>query len=311
MPGSKYPVGSGGWLLRELKGAKPFDKSVIFSLKIIYLGTRAVLKLFLGKEEREKFCLKYRINFYDFLYRAIEFLRLDNSVLVVFTSPKYGHKFYSRITRKVNNLLIHDVYASMTDHEEEVLEQFSPNIGDIVVDVGAAFGFYTIMSSKKVGQHGKVVAIEPQPDIFGILNKNINLNKLTNVITLNYAISSKKSTLRLYSTYSTIPERAGQSLESYIEVSADTLDNLLGQLDIHEVNWIKVDVEGAELEVLKGAAGILSKSREISILVEVHSPDLVKPILELSKSYHLTVQFEKTYEGGNKHLLLRRINNVK
>lgn len=311
MSGSKYPVGSGGWLLRELKGANPFDKSVLFSLKIIYIGTRAVLKLFLGKEKREKFCLKYRINFYDFLYRAIEFLRLDDSVLVVFTSPKYGYKFYSRITRKVNNLLIHDVYTSMTDHEEEVLEQFSPNMGDIVVDVGAAFGFYTIMSSTKVGEHGKVVAIEPQPDIFGMLNRNINLNKLANVITLNYAISSKTSTLRLYSTYSTIPERAGQSLESYIEVSADTLDNLLGQLDIHEVNWIKVDVEGAELEVLKGAVGILSKSREISILVEVHSPDLVKPILELSKSYHLTVQFEKTYEGGNKHLLLRRINNYK
>lgn len=309
MTTSKYPIGSGSWLLRELKGAKLFDKCVLFSLKAIYLGTRTILRLFLGKEERDKFCVKHRLNFDDFLYRAIEFLRLDNSMLVVFTSSKYDYKFYSRITRKVNNFLIHDVYSSMVDHEEDVLEQFSPNRGDTVVDVGAAFGFYTIMASKKVGQQGKVVAIEPQPDNFEMLNRNVNLNKLANIITLNYAVSSKRGTLRLYSSYSTIPERAGQSLQDYIEVSADTLDNLLRELDIDEVNWIKVDVEGAELEVLKGAIGILSKSVDIAVLVEVHSPDLIKPILELCKSYHLAVQFEKTYEGGNSHLLLKKKKN--
>ena len=305
---SKYPIGSGGWLLRELKGAKLLDKCVLFSLKAIYLGTRAILRLFLGKEERDKFCLKHRINFDEFLYRAIEFLRLDNSLLVVFTSSKYDYKFYSRITRKVNNFLIHDVYTSMVDHEEDVLEQFSPHRGDTVVDVGAAFGFYTIMASKKVGQQGKVVAIEPQPDNFEMLNKNVNLNKLANIVTLNYAVSSKKSTLKLYSSYSTIQERAGHNLQNYIEVSADTLDNLLRQLDIDEVNWIKVDVEGAELEVLKGAVGILSKSRHIALFVEVHSPDLVKPILELCKSYKLTIEFERTYENGNSHLLLKKKN---
>jgi hypothetical protein len=127
---SKYPMGSGAWLLRELRGAKLSDKCLLLFLKIIYLGIRAVLRLFLGREKRDKFCLKHNINFGDFLYTSIEFLRLDNSLLVVFTSPKYGHKFYSRITRKVNNFLIHDVYTSMVDHEEDIVEQFSPKIGD-------------------------------------------------------------------------------------------------------------------------------------------------------------------------------------
>jgi FkbM family methyltransferase len=305
---SKYPMGSGAWLLRELRGAKLSDKCLLLFLKIIYLGIRAVLRLFLGREKRDKFCLKHNINFGDFLYTSIEFLRLDNSLLVVFTSPKYGHKFYSRITRKVNNFLIHDVYTSMVDHEEDIVEQFSPKIGDIVIDVGAAFGFYTIMASKRVGEQGRVVAIEPQPDSFEMLNRNIKLNKLANIVTLNYAVSSKKTTLKLYSSYSTIQERAGQSLQSHIEVSADTLDNLLREAAIDEVNWVKVDVEGAELEVLKGAVGILSRSRDVALFVEVHSLGLVRPILELCESYKLRVEFEKTYENGNSHLLLKKKN---
>ena len=79
----------------------------------------------------------------------------------------------------------------MTFHEEEILEHFTPKEGDIVVDIGAAFGFYTILSSKMIGPKGKVIAIEPQPESFQMLNSNIKLNKLSNVKTLNCAIYSK------------------------------------------------------------------------------------------------------------------------
>jgi len=75
-----------------------------------------------------------------------------------------------------------------------------------------------------------------------------------------------------------------RSNKSIIGVSADTLDNLLKQLAIYEPDWVKVDVEGAELEVLKGAAGILSKSRDLALFVEVHSDDLVRSLLELCGS---------------------------
>jgi FkbM family methyltransferase len=309
MSTSKYPVGSGAWLLRELRGAKLPDKCVLLFLKVTYLGIRAFTRTFLGRERGDRFCSNHNINFRDFLYSSIEFLRLDKSLLVVFTSPKYGHKFYSRITRKVNNFLVHDVYASMVVHEDDIVQRFSPKMGDIVIDVGAAFGFYTILAARMIGQQGKVVAIEPQPDSFEMLNRNIKLNKLANIIPLNYAISSARTTLKLYDSYSTIQERSGQSSQSYIEVSADTLDNLLRRLDIDEVNWIKVDVEGAELEVLRGSVGILSRSRNLTLLVEVHSPDLIKPILELCNSFELTVEFEKTYGDGNSHLVLSKKKN--
>ncbi len=195
----------------------------------------------------------------------------------------------------------------MVTHEDEIVEQFSPKIGDTVIDVGAAFGFYTILASKRVGQQGKVVAIEPQPDSFEMLNRNIRLNKLTNTRTLNYAVSSKKATLKLYSTYSVIQERARQSLQSYIEVRADTLDNLLRHVGIDLVNWIKIDVEGAEYKVLTGAKEILSANKPISILVEIHGKDTYGPVIELLKSNNFNIEFEKTYQNGEKHVLARKM----
>jgi FkbM family methyltransferase len=302
---SNYATGSGAWLLRQLRGAKFHDKCILFSVKVIYLGIRAVLLLILGREKRDKFYQKHDISFGNFLYSSLESLRLDNRIVVVFTSPKYGHKFYSPVTRNMNNFLIHDVYTSMVSHEDDIVEQFSPKTGDIVIDVGAAFGFYTILASKKVGQAGKVVTIEAQPNIFDILSRNIKLNKLTNIISLNYAVYSNKTTLKLYNTYSVMQERSGQS---YIEVSADTLDNLLSQAGIKEVNWIKIDVEGAEYEVLKGAKEVLSASKHISILVEIHGKNTYGPTMELLRSNNFKIEFEKIYVNGEKHVLARKVS---
>jgi methyltransferase FkbM-like protein len=94
----------------------------------------------------------------------------------------------------------------------------------------------------------------------------------------------------------------------YIEVEADTLDNLLKVRGINEVNWIKIDVEGAEYEVLKGAKEILSANKDISILVEVHGKDTYGPTIELLRSNNFNIEFEKTYDNGEKHVLGKKVS---
>ena len=65
--------------------------------------------------------------------------------------------------------------------------------------------------------------------------------------------------------------RANEGKEKFVEIEADTLDSLLQSQRITNVNWIKVDVEGAGLEVLRGAKKIISYSNDISLLIEIHN----------------------------------------
>ena len=300
-------VGSAAWLLKEAKGARIFDKFILIFLKVIYLGSRVFLRIILGKKKRNRIYTEREINFKDFLYRSIESLGLDKYVLLEFNVPKYDYKFYSLITRKIENFLIEDMYNSMSAHEDDIIERFSPKQGDIVVDIGAAFGFYTIISSKRVGAQGKVVAIEAHPGNFEMLNRNIKLNQLTNVIPLNYAVYSKETKLKLYNNYSIMHERIGERTTKFVEANANTLDYILQQQQqVIHVNWIKIDVEGAELEVLKGAQNVLSKSKDIVLLIEVHGPDNYIPIIEFLNLYSFKIEFEKNYASGDKHIILQK-----
>ena len=98
-----------------------------------------------------------------------------------------------------------------------------------------------------------------------------------------------------------------------MEVNANTLDNLLSQqsgISHADINWIKIDVEGAEFEVLKGATSILSKSKDIALLIEVHNlpngNNFYSPIIEFLNLYNFKIEFENIYEGGERHIILRK-----
>jgi FkbM family methyltransferase len=244
-----------------------------------------------------------------FIYKIIRILRLGNPSLVKIIVPKYKYKVYCPLTE--------DDYSHMTTREDNIIEKFQPKDGGIVVDVGAHYGRYTLIAAKRIGPKGKVIAIEADPKNFDMLNKNIKLNELSeNVITLNYAASSNKSKVKLsipemksgHTIYSSIiTSRA--STEKFIEVNANTLDNILYENGILvEVNWIKIDVEGAELEVLKGAHNTLSKSKDIALLIEIHNisegRNHYEPIMDLLNNYNFKKEFEIIYESGERHTIL-------
>jgi FkbM family methyltransferase len=302
-------IGSNSWWLRETKGATILDKFYLSFLKIIYRGIRFSFKIALGKKRTDMFYTKRGINFKDFLYRSIKFLKIGDPLMLEIYVPKHNYNIYCPLNK--------EDFIVMTRHEDDIIERFLPKQGDIVVDIGAHMGRYTIISSKRVGANGKVVAIEAHPSNFEMLNSNIKLNQLTNVTPLNYAVYSKETKIKLY-----LPdEESGYTMhhsimsnyvftkykdktgDKFVEVSTNTLDYLLQLKGITDVNWIKIDVEGAEFEVLKGATNVLSKSKDISLLIEVHGKDTYEPIIESLRSYNFKIDFEKTYENGEKHII--------
>jgi FkbM family methyltransferase len=322
LPISKYNedyIGSNSWLLKEVHGAKMFDRLILFSVRLIYLGVRVILRIILGKERRDRVYKEKDINFKDFLYRSLKLLGIEKSVMLKFDVPKYGYRVYCPINK--------EDFAIMSRHEDEIIDHFNTKQGDIVVDVGAHMGKYTIIASKQVGANGKVIAIEAHPGNYEMLNHNIKLNGLTNVIPLNYAVYSKETKIKLFlpdeeSGYtmhhsvmfnylSSKYPLQGKDNEKFIEVNANTLDNLLQKNGIPQVNWIKIDVEGAEFEVLKGSANVLSISKDISLLIEVHNPsdtDHYTQIIDFLKPYNFKIEFEKIYGSGERHMVARKIS---
>ena len=298
-------------LLNETKGVTLIDKPVFFSLKKIYLASRLLSMLVLGKKKTDRLYVERGISFKSFLSKSLKLLRMDNLLLIVHV-PKYGYQAYCQCENSFND------FVKMTQYEDDLIKGFFPKEGDIVVDVGAHTGLYTIISSKRVGQNGKVVAIEANPIDFELLSRNIKLNGLTHVIGLNHTVYLKETKLKFHlplagtKSNTVMSDTIKKTEEKFIEINPDRLDDLLQQNGIRysDVNWIKIDVEGGEIEVLKGATAILSKSKDIALLIEVHnskdSINLYRQIIKFLKVYNFKIEFENTYESGETHIIARK-----
>lgn len=137
---------------------------------------------------------------------------------------------------------------------------------NIVFDVGANNGYYTILASKLVGKNGKVYAFEPDPQSLKLLYKNIEINNCRNVIVVESALGNKKGKLILSQDISNPGESSLSSKISgkKITVMVETLDQFVKKQKINKIDLIQMDVEGSELNVLRGGiqtlqAGIVSK----------------------------------------------------
>lgn len=144
--------------------------------------------------------------------------------------------------------------------------------GDVVVDAGANIGLISIFSGILVGPSGLVLAFEPHPETVLILNKNIQINQLTHVKVFPQGLGSKRSKAKIYSNLHI--NRGAASMVDFQEgapsfdIEVSVLDEVLASQKVNKVKLLKVDVEGFEMEVLKGAESILSQENGPILVVE-------------------------------------------
>lgn len=145
--------------------------------------------------------------------------------------------------------------------------------GEVFVDVGANFGFYSVLASSIVKASGKVIAIEPSPLTLQILKKNIG--SLDNVLVVPFAISTNPGFIEFYhsddyvNSGSAYPPFIKQDHVTKILVNSKTLDEIL-QLDLRitDIDFLKIDVQGDDVDVLNSSKEILSRSKKVKVLVE-------------------------------------------
>lgn len=177
---------------------------------------------------------------------------------------KYGYCLYNKNDMYVGKSI--DLYGEYCEDESAFLAQIcKPN--DIVVEVGANIGTHTVMMAKKVGFGGKVFAFEPQRIVYQTLCANIALNSIKNVYAYNMAVGAKEGHVYIPSMdYESTNNFGGVSVKENIQGEKIQLVNLDDFLEIDLCKLIKIDVEGMEIDVLKGAVNIISRHSPILYL---------------------------------------------
>ena len=187
-----------------------------------------------------------------------------------------------------------------TSWEKLTTERFKEVVkeGDVVLDLGANMGYFTLLAARLVGKEGKVYAFEPQPTNYSLLVKNIELNGYDNVVPLQKAVSNTSGLVKLFISdedigNSTIFQYGGD--RESVEVEAVTLDDFFKDKE-HRVDVIKMDVEGAEMAALLGMDRIIRENKDLKIFSELY-PELMMAmgyspedfVRKLMDDYHFSI----------------------
>jgi len=153
----------------------------------------------------------------------------------------------------------------------------------VVYDVGAHAGFHTLVSGLLAGPHGSIIAFEPNPQNFKLLQQQITLNPKINARALPYAISDRCHDMRLDTSPGSSQGRLSQ--QGKIAVDARSIDSLVNSGECPPPSVMKIDVEGHEIPCLHGMRHLLSgESRPSHIICEV-SPATARDVCDLMESF--------------------------
>lgn len=175
-----------------------------------------------------------------------------------------GHKMFLD-SQDCLDLFLNNVFEPL---ETEVVKKEIKK-GDVVLDIGAHIGYFTLIFAKLVGEKGKVIAFEPGPDNFTLLKKNVAINGYRNVVLVPKAVSNKTGKIRLYlhesSARHKIYDSGGDS--KFIAIEATRLDDYFKNRD-SKIDFIKIDTEGAEFFGLQGMLNLIKKNKKLKIVTE-------------------------------------------
>ncbi len=171
--------------------------------------------------------------------------------------------------------------------------------GDVVVDAGANIGYFSLLSASIVGTTGKVLAFEPEPNNMATLQQNIAINNFSNIYPYQYALSDHVGRDRFYISAN---DPAHSLVKSKLHISSifvnvEKLDNFIPS---GQVKLIKVDTEGNELSVLKGAENVIKRSREINLIVEISPSRMSSPAITCINELW---EYVKSLDMNNFHII--------
>ncbi len=163
-----------------------------------------------------------------------------------------------------------DKYLWVTGEYEPKLKKFIKDYlkeGDVFLDIGANIGYFSIVASRIVKKEGSVISIEANPSMVDRLITNLELNKANNVQVINKAASNEKGVLEFYIpniNNSGMASLRAQDNSTKINVETIVLDDTLRE--IKNLDFVKIDIEGAKLIALRGMKSLIIRFNPIIVL---------------------------------------------
>lgn len=175
---------------------------------------------------------------------------------------------------------VHGCWLGSYELDKQQLFTQTVKTGDIVLDIGANVGFYTLLSSVLVGDTGKVVAFEPSPRNFNLLKRHVEINAMGNVTLHQAAVADAPGEAMFSDSQNAC---AKLSNDGQYKVTIVSLDDLFARGQLPRPTLLKIDVEGAEARVLRGARNLLASGPLPTIFLATHGQDVHRECLEILK----------------------------
>lgn len=183
--------------------------------------------------------------------------------------------FGSWFSLDTSDYLQRHIYAGSFERKETRIVRKLLGPGMTFVDVGANVGYYTALAAQLVGPTGSVFAFEPSVYAFPRLSKMIETNRLTCARAIKCALAESAGERLLYG--GVVDEEAADIRTATMVphdsprralVGTETLDHMADELNIHHIDFLKIDVDGLEPMVLQGADGMITHGRISNIMLE-------------------------------------------
>jgi FkbM family methyltransferase len=158
--------------------------------------------------------------------------------------------------------------------QKALVERLRP--GMVFYDLGANIGFFSLLAARLVGATGRVFSFEPDAEVAARLRRNVELNEFSNITVVEAGVWSASENVRFVPSDATSPERgtgtflAGENQTAGTQTRCIALDDFIRSAPVPDA--IKCDVEGAEIEALRGAKKLL-QTRHPWIVCEIHSEE--------------------------------------
>jgi FkbM family methyltransferase len=214
-----------------------------------------------------------------YLWPALRMARINLSLLPspILCSDRWNG-FSVEISTATDIIERHILFQGYFEYQESLFIRRLLKPGEVFVDIGANIGWHSLLAASRVGSAGRVLAFEPATLAYRHLLRNVSVNQFTQVETFHYGLSSRDATFDIYpceeaNSGANSLYGAGTPIE---HVRVQSGDRVMDELDVSKIDLCKIDVEGAEVDVLIGLAETLRSRRIRAIMIEVSPTSLAR-----------------------------------